>query len=88
MRLSVQLRVPRGGGRRWQRSVYVDTVPADLVVPLSEMTAIEGASGRRMHLDRADSLLFVVDTVNTAPGTAGEIWLDSIRWQITLPPGR
>ncbi len=88
MRLSVQLRIPRGGGRRWQRSVYIDTVPTDIVVPISEMTAIESASGRRMHLERADSLLFVVDTVNTAPGTAGETWLDSIRWQITLPPGR
>jgi hypothetical protein len=88
MRLSVQLRVPRGGGRRWQRSVYIDTVPTDIVVPMSEMTAIEAASGRRMHLERADSLLFVVDTVNTAPGTAGETWLDSIRWQITLPQRR
>ena len=36
-----------------------------------------------MHLERANALLFVVDTVNTSPGTAGETWIDSIRWQQT-----
>jgi len=78
MRLSVQLRLP--DGRRWQRSVYLDETPRGIVVPMSEMTSV-GPGGRRMHLSRADSLLFVVDTVNTSPGTAGETWLDSLRWQ-------
>jgi hypothetical protein len=51
-------------------------------VPMREMSSVEPGR-RRMHLARADSLLFVVDTVNTSPGTAGVTWIDSIRWQQT-----
>jgi PHP domain len=78
MRLSVQLRLP--DGRRWRRSVFVDETSREIVVPMSEMTSV-APGRRRMHLLRAESLLFVVDTVNTSPGTAGETWIDSIRWQ-------
>jgi hypothetical protein len=85
MRLSMQLRIP--DGRRWQRSVFVDETPREIVVPTSEMTSV-GPGRRRMHLERADSLLFVVDTVNTPPGTAGETWIDSIRWQQAKNEGR
>jgi hypothetical protein len=85
MRLSVQLRIP--DGRRWQRSVYVDETPREITVPMREMTSV-ASTGRRAHLDRADSLLFVVDTVNTPPGTSGETFLDSVRWQQTKDEGR
>ena len=78
MRLSVQLRLP--DGRRWQRSVYLDETSRDIIVPLEEMTSVTGGA-RRAHIERADALLFVVDTVNTSPGTAGETWFDSMRWQ-------
>ena len=85
MRLSVQLRVP--DGRRWQRSVYLDETPREIIVPIEEMTSVAGG-GRRAHIERADALLFVVDTVNTPPGTAGETWLDSLRWQQAKDEGR
>jgi hypothetical protein len=78
MRLSVQLRLP--DGRRWQRSVYLDETSREIIVPLEEMTSVAGG-GRRAHIERADALLFVVDTVNTPPGTAGETWFDSMQWQ-------
>ncbi len=78
MRLSVQLRLP--DGRRWQRSVYVDETPREITIPMSEMTSVTGGR-RRMHLERADALLFVVDTVNTSPGAAGETWFEAMRWQ-------
>ncbi len=80
MRLSVQLRLP--DGRRWQRSVYLDETAREIVVPMAAMTGVTGGT-RRMHLERANALLFVVDTVNTSPGAAGETWIDSIRWQQT-----
>ena len=80
MRLSVQLRLP--DGRRWQRSVYLDETAREIVVPMAAMTSVTGGT-RRMHLERANALLFVVDTVNTSPGTAGETWIDSISWQQT-----
>jgi hypothetical protein len=60
----------------------VDETPREITVPMREMTSV-ASSGRRAHLDRADSLLFVVDTVNTPPGTGGETFLDSVRWQQT-----
>ena len=85
MRLSVQLRVP--DGRRWQRSVYLDETPREIIVSIEEMTSVAGG-GRRAHIERADALLFVVDTVNTPPGTAGETWLDSLRWQQAKDEGR
>jgi hypothetical protein len=74
----VQLRLP--DGRRWQRSVYVDETPREITIPMSEMTSVTGGR-RRMHLERADALLFVVDTVNTSPGAAGETWFEAMRWQ-------
>jgi hypothetical protein len=88
MRLSVQLRSPDHQGQRWQRSVYLDTTPTEIVVPLAQMSAIEAPAGTPLPVDRLDTLLFVVDTVNTPPGASGEVWLDRIRWQQTALPMR
>ena len=81
MRMSVQLRVPAGqaGGERWQRSVYVDETPREITVFFDETTPVGATTTRRPALNEVQSLLFVVDTVNTAPGTAGRVILDSIR---------
>jgi hypothetical protein len=75
MRLSVQLRVPDRKGLRWQRSVYLDSTPRTVVVPFSDMRAIEAGPGSQLDLQRADTLLLVVDTVNAVPGSAGECWV-------------
>jgi hypothetical protein len=80
MRVSLQLRAPGGtDGERWRRSIYADRSSRLVVVPLAEMTA---AGPTRTPLPRRDAvtnLLFVVDTVNTAPGTAGEIAFGDVR---------
>jgi hypothetical protein len=78
MRLSLQLRVPEGKGLRWQRSVYLDLTPRTVVVPFSEMRAIEGGPGSRLDVQRADTLLLVVDTVNTVPGSEGQCWVGPV----------
>lgn len=77
MRVSVQLRVPgsNGGGERWQRSVYVDTFDEEHTILFDDMRPIGSTAAARP--DRADvrSLLFVVDTTNTKPGTSGLFWI-------------
>lgn len=80
MRASVQLRAPgTGDGERWQRSVYLDRSPREVTVWFDDMQPAGPASSPRAALDRVDSVLLVVDTTNTEPGTAGTIWLDDVR---------
>ncbi len=82
MRLAVQLRIPGGeAGERWQRSVYLDDTAREVTVYFDQMTAVGSAPKGPPPLDRIDSLLFVVDVVNTALGGNGQVWLDAIRYQ-------
>jgi hypothetical protein len=76
MRMSVQLRVSdeRHPLHRWQRSVYVDTTERQSTLFLNQFTAVAG-SEPHPPLDRVDSVMFVVDTTNTRPGSSGRIWL-------------
>jgi hypothetical protein len=81
MRVSVQLRVPgdNGAGERWQRSVYVDKTPRDITVFFDETTPVGATTARRPALAEVQSLLFVIDTVNTPLGTAGRLFVDAVR---------
>jgi hypothetical protein len=81
MRLSVQLRVPTpGAGERWHRSIYLDDTPREVTVFFDEMTPLGVTSQRRPLLSLVGDLLFVIDSVNTKPGTAGVIWLDDVKY--------
>ena len=81
MRLSVQLRAPQGEqGQRWHRSIYLDRSAREIVIPFDEMTPRGETAERRPPLAIIRDLLFVVDTVNTRPGSSGQIWLDDIRY--------
>jgi len=81
MRLSVQMRAPtRPGGQRWQRSVYLDTEPRDITVFLDDVRPVESGSSWYPDLSKADSLLFVVDTTNTRPGTSGHVRIEGVKW--------
>jgi hypothetical protein len=76
MRISVQARHPKTGAR-WQRSIYLDSEPREVIVKFAEMTPVgtEGAFDPAL----ADTLLFVVDTTNTVPGTQGSFTLENLR---------
>ena len=76
MRVSVQARHPQSGAR-WQRSIYLEPEPRDVIVRFAEMTPVE--SGGTFDPALADTLLFVVDTTNTSPGTAGSFTLENLR---------
>jgi hypothetical protein len=82
MRISVQLRVPTPGpGERWHRSVYIDPDVRELSVFYDDAMPRGQTSTRRPVLSKVDSVLFVVDSVNTEPGTSGQVWLDDIRYE-------
>ena len=81
MRLSVQLRAAQGAAlERWQRSVYVDQTPRTIAVFFDDMHPVATTSSQQPPLDRIGSVLFVVDTVNTKPGTSGQMWIDDVKY--------
>jgi hypothetical protein len=77
MRISVQFRTANIGGtmRRWQRSVFLDTVDEQRTIAFSDLTPSDGSAEGDPPLDQISQILFVVDTVNTTPGTAGQFWV-------------
>jgi hypothetical protein len=81
LRMSAQFRIPDGSiGERWQRSVYLDTNPRDVTIYFDQMTAVGRTERPRLELSNVRDVLFVIDTVNTKPGTSGQIWLDNVRF--------
>lgn len=81
MRLSVQLREPgREAGERWHRSVYLDPTPRDITVYFDDMRP-RGVTSRPLPtLANVQSILFVVDTVNTPLGGNGTIWMGDLKY--------
>jgi hypothetical protein len=81
MRVSVQLREGRSQHQaRWERSVYLEPDPHDIVVPLDEMIGAGGDDRALPPRTAFRSILFVVDTVNASPGSAGFFALRDIRF--------
>ena len=78
MRISVQLRLSASGAR-WQRSVPVSPSPREVSVGVRELTPIDAQPGTPLDLSAVDAILIVIDTVNTAPGSAGEVWVSELR---------
>jgi hypothetical protein len=84
MRISVQLRTLETGGRalrRWQRSVFLDSYDQDHTVFFRDLVPSAGTDPEKPVLDQVSQILFVVDTTNTKPGTAGRIWIKSAAFQ-------
>jgi hypothetical protein len=80
MRVLVQFRLPGGAdGERWSRSVYLDPTPRPITVRMTDVTPVGFQATRRPVVARVKSILFVVDTLNTAPGSTGEVTLRDVR---------
>lgn len=82
MRVLVQFRLPDGvDGERWSRSVYLDTTPRPITVRMTEVSPVgfTPTPTRRPVVARVKSILFVLDTLNTPPGTSGEVVLKNVR---------
>jgi hypothetical protein len=81
MRVSVQVRVPaEGEGLRWRRSVYLETNPREVFIPFGEMTPVGPSLRGKPQLGEIRSLLFVVDLVNSSPGSSGRFALKDVRF--------
>jgi hypothetical protein len=79
-RLAVQVRLAgQQEGRRWRHSVYLDSAARPITIRLQEFEPAEGSTSQRPVVAPLQSLLFVLDTVNTAPGTGGRVWLSNVR---------
>jgi hypothetical protein len=79
MRVSVQLRFGGRGEVRWGRSIYLDGIGRDILVPLDRLRP-EGAAGARPPISEATSLLLVVDLTNAAPGAGGSFTVGNVRF--------
>jgi hypothetical protein len=80
MRLSVQLRETGDAAERWRRSVYLDSTRRTIEVAFDDFRPAASTSPSRLDLSKIESILFVVDTVNTKAGSNGEIQIDDIRY--------
>lgn len=80
MRISVQLRVPAdgGGGERWQRSVYVGSFDQERTVYFDDVMPIGPTETWKPALDRVRSVMFVIDTTNTRPGSTGRLTIGNV----------
>ena len=78
MRVWVQLRAPVGNTERWGRTFYADGESRVVDVAFATFAAIGATSSPQAPLDRVDTLLFVVDTLNTLPGTKGSMTISEV----------
>ena len=69
-RISAQLRYGNDARNRWRRSFYVDQEEREVRISLADLRPAD-QSGPRPLIERATSLLFVVDLTNAVPGSQG-----------------
>lgn len=83
MRLSLQVRpgAPARPGERWRRSFYAGPDRRTIRIPLDELAPVVAGIPEQPDLARGGSLLVVVDTINTRPGTDGAVILDNLRFE-------
>jgi hypothetical protein len=83
MRVSVQLRLPRGSeDQRWRQSVYADTTPRHFELNLQDFQPADIATTQRPIVAHVRSVLFVIDTLNTAPATQGSVWVSDAQLRV------
>jgi hypothetical protein len=79
MRISIQLRGAGGDAERWRRSLYLDSTRRTVDVGFDEFRPVTTGNSP-FDLSKIESLLFVIDTVNTKSGANGQIQLDDVRY--------
>ncbi|HYU81043.1 MAG TPA: CehA/McbA family metallohydrolase [Vicinamibacterales bacterium] len=81
MRFWAQLRAPAvRGGERWAKSIFLGPTLSTVDLRLADFRPIGATSSEHPAFDRIESLLLVVDTLNTLPGTdatisIADLWL-------------
>ena len=80
MRAWMQLRAPVGNVQRWGRTFYADTEERLIEFPLNGFAPIGPLPGPHPPLGEVDSLLFVIDTLNTLPGKGGTLRITQVEF--------
>jgi hypothetical protein len=77
-RIWTQLRGTVGTTERWGRTFYTDEQPRTVDLRFEDFQPIGPNAAAKPPLDKVDSLLFVVDTLNTLPGGKGTITISEV----------
>jgi hypothetical protein len=77
-RVWAQLRAPVGNTERWGKTFYAEAEERVVDLELRSFLPIGVTSSEQPPLDRVDSLLFVVDTLNFLPGASGSMVLSEV----------
>ena len=78
MRAWTQLRATVGTTERWGRTFYTDEQPRTIELRLEDFQPIGPNAAPKPPLDKVDSILFVVDTLNTLPGAKGTVTISDV----------
>lgn len=79
MRIDMQVRLFGGkDGQRWRGSAYVDATARRIKLWLRDLEPAGFVTSQRPNFAPIQALLFVVDTLNTKPGTAGTLWISDV----------
>jgi len=76
MRISIQVRDTIAD--RWQRSVYIDATQQERSVAFDDLLPVGVTHVAMPPPASLRSVMFVVDTANTKPGTSGRIWIGNV----------
>jgi hypothetical protein len=81
MRVSIQVRaeVANSAPERWARSIYIDAQDRVRSVEFDDMTPVGPTHTPRAPAASVRTLMFIVDTTNTAPHASGRIWIRNVR---------
>jgi hypothetical protein len=78
IRVWAQLRAPVGNTERWGATFYADSEVRTITIPFAKFRPIGVTSSVQAPLAQVQFLLFVVDTLNSLPGSKGQITISEV----------
>ena len=78
IRAWAQLRAPVGNTERWGATFYADSESRTITIPLAKFRPIGVTSSLQPPLAQVQFLLFVVDTLNSLPGSKGQLTISEV----------
>jgi hypothetical protein len=78
VRAWAQLRAPVGNTERWGATFYADSEARTVTIPFAKFRPIGVTSSVEPPLAQVQFLLFVVDTLNTLPGSRGNLTISEV----------
>ena len=81
MRVSIQLRGGEGVTDRWERTVFVDRFAEDRTVDFDDLVPVGQTHTLKPPLASIRTILFVIETTHSKPGSSGSLWLRRVELQ-------